>query len=92
MRSIKEPFTPQIDFDRKDIFEVGCGYGKFTQEHFLNAKSVFGIDTNREAVESLQKNWPISQEETTSLFQVGNIVDIDLQGKQFDFVVFSNSF
>ena len=92
MNKKQDPIICQIDFDGKDIFEVGCGYGKFTLEHFQHANSVFGIDTNPETVEYLEKSWPISQADGLFFFQEGNIADICLQGKEFDIVVFSNSF
>jgi len=92
MNKKQNPIICLIDFDGKDIFEVGCGYGKFTLEHFQRAKSVFGIDSNPEAVEFLAENWPISREIGPFTFLEGNIVDICLHGKEFDIVVFSNSF
>lgn len=87
-----DPVISKIDFDNKDIFEIGSGYGGFSLEHFLNAKSVYGIDTSRESVEYLEENWPISQYVQQFVFQEGNIVEISLEGKEFDIVVFSNSF
>lgn len=92
MNKIQDPIIRLIDFDGKDIFEIGCGYGSFSLEHFLHAKSVLGIDTNKDAVEYLEKNWPKPQEGSQFLFQEGDIVDICLQNKEFDIVVFSNSF
>jgi len=88
----KDSIFCQIPFDGKDIFEVGCGYGKYTLENFKNAKSIFAIDTDRDAIEHLQKSWPISTEKGPFTFQEGNIVEINLRGKEFDIAVFSNSF
>jgi len=87
-----DPVISKIDFDNKDVFEIGSGYGSFSLEHFLSAKSVYGIDTSREAVEYLTANWPVSQENQQFLFQEGNIVEISLDEKEIDVVVFSNSF
>jgi 2-polyprenyl-3-methyl-5-hydroxy-6-metoxy-1,4-benzoquinol methylase len=92
MNQKQDPMICQIDFDDKDIFEIGCGYGSFTFEHLQGAKSVFGIDTNPDAIEYLKKNWPFSPGTGPSSFQEGSIVDICLQGMEFDIVVFSNSF
>lgn len=80
------------DFDGKDVFEIGSGHGGFTFEYLVDANSVFGIDTNLEAIEYLTNNWPGAQEIGQVLFQEGNIVEISLDGKEFDMVVFSNSF
>jgi SAM-dependent methyltransferase len=80
------------NFVGKDVFEVGSGYGSFTLEYLIDAKSVFGIDTNQEAVDYMMNNWPGSQKTGRVQFQVGNIVDLSLKGKKFDWVVFANSF
>ena len=88
----QSPIIHKVDFDGKDIFEIGIGYGSFALEHLLHAKSIFGIDTSQAAIEDLQSNWPGSQGVGQIHFQEGNIVDISLVGKEFDIVVFSNSF
>ena len=92
MNKTNDPVICKINFDNKDVFEIGSGFGGFSREHFLRAKSFYGIDTSHEAVEHLRKNWPISQEIQESCFEVGSIVDLSLEGKEFDCVVFSNSF
>ena len=43
-------------------------------------------------VEYLEKNWPVPQQVQKFVFEVGNIVNISLDGKEFNVVVFSNSF
>ena len=80
------------DFDGKDVFEVGSGYGSFTLEYLIDAKSIFGIDTSRETVDFLRSDWPGKQASDKVHFQEGSIVDLHLNGKEFDWVVFSNSF
>ena len=80
------------DFDGKDVFEVGCGYGSFTLEYLIDANSIFGIDTDPEAVESIKSEWTGLQTTERVEFQEGDIVDINLDGKAFNWVVFSNSF
>ena len=80
------------DFNGKDVLEVGSGRGSFTLEFLMDARSIFGIDTSNDAVEFMKNNWPGTQETSRVLFQEGNIVDIPLDGKEFDRVVFSNSF
>jgi SAM-dependent methyltransferase len=92
MNNKHDPVISKIDFDNNDVFEIGSGYGSFSLEYFLNAKSVYGIDTSRDAVEYLAENWPVSQENQQFLFQEGSIVEISLDEKVFDIVVFSNSF
>ena len=81
-----------IDFVGKDVFEIGTGFGGFTLAHFHHAKSIFGIDTDREAIDHLENNWPYSQETDLVEFREGDVVEISLKGKEFDVVVFSNSF
>ena len=88
----QDPAINKIDFDKKDILEIGCGYGSFTLEHLTRAKSIPGIDTNNDAIECLRKQWSTSHEDGQFIFQVGDIVDISLQDEDFDVAVFSNSF
>jgi len=87
-----DPIISEINFDGKDVFEIGTGYGGFTLAHFRHAKSIFGIDTDREAIIDLENNWPYSQENNQVEFREGDVIEISLKGKEFDVVVFSNSF
>ena len=80
------------DFDGKDVFEVGSGYGVFAEEYLTDAKSIFGIDTSKETVDHVIENWSGSQKTGQAHFQEGNIVDISLPVKEFDWVIFANSF
>ena len=82
----------KVDFDGKDVLEVGSGYGSFTLEFLIDANSILGIDTSHTAVEFMKNNWTGAQETSLVLFQEGSIVDIPLDGGAFDRVVFSNSF
>jgi len=68
MKKNQDPIICQIDFDGKDIFEVGCGYGKFTLEHFQHANSVFGIDTRRQ-LHILRKAGRFPEETGSSFFK-----------------------
>jgi 16S rRNA A1518/A1519 N6-dimethyltransferase RsmA/KsgA/DIM1 with predicted DNA glycosylase/AP lyase activity len=92
MKEKNDRILNQIDFDGKDVFEIGTGYGGFTLAHFRRANSILGIDTDREAVEYLENNWPFSQENDRVEFREGDVVELSLKGKEFDVVVFSNSF
>jgi ubiquinone/menaquinone biosynthesis C-methylase UbiE len=92
MNDNQDSILSQIEFKDKDILEIGCGYGGFTIEHLLGAKSVFGLDTNSEAIESLKKEWEKYQEESPGTFQEGDIVSFPLQDKEFDIAIFSHSF
>jgi len=87
-----DPIISKINFAGKDVFEIGTGYGGFTLEHFRHAKSIFGIDTDRETVEYLENNWPYSQETDLVEFREGDVAELSLKGREFDVVVFSNSF
>lgn len=88
----QDPVINKIDFDKKDILEIGCGCGSFTLEYLTRAKSILGIDTNNEAIEYLRMQWPASQEDRNFVFRVGDIVDAPLQDEDFDIAVFSHSF
>ena len=87
-----DPVISKIDFEGKDVFEIGSGFGNFSLEYLLNAKSVFGLDTSQEAVEHLEKNWPESREDQQTVFQQGDILEISLEENEYDIVVFSKSF
>jgi len=88
----QDPIINDLSFDGTDVFEIGCGNGKITFEHFQNAQFLLGIDTNAEAIEYMKENWPVSQDDSQSDFQVGSIVDFNLRGMGFDYIVFSKSF
>ena len=92
MNNKQAPIISKINFDGKDILEIGCGQGSITFEHFQNTKSLLGIDTSKEAIEYMKENWPASQNNSQADFQVGNIVNFKLEDMEFDYVVFSKSF
>ena len=92
MKKQQDPIIIDLDFDGKDVFEIGCGNGKTTFEHFQNAQYILGIDTNSEAIEYMKENWPVSQNDSQADFHVGNIIDFNMRGMRFDYVVFSKSF
>ena len=69
MKEKNQTIIGKIDFDGKDVFEIGTGYGGFTLAHFRHARSIFGIDTDPEAVEYLANNWPYSPENERIEFQ-----------------------
>ena len=92
MKNHQDSIYSKSDFDGKDVFEIGTGFGSFTLEYLIDAKSIFGIDTNQETVDFMRSDWPGTQEPDQVHFREDNIVDIDLDGKVFDWVVFSNSF
>ncbi len=92
MNNQPHPIISRIEFDNKDILEIGCGSGGFTLDHLLHAKSILGLDKNSDSINSLKKQWPEYHEGSPFVFQVGDIINFPLDKKEFDIAIFSYSF
>jgi len=80
----------QIDFTNKDVFEIGCGSGKFTLEYLLWANSILAIDPDPEGIETLIESWPPNQPPAVD-FRVADILSMELPPDAYDVVIFSRS-
>ena len=92
MINTQDSVIKRIDFENKDIFEIGCGCGDFTCKYLSKAKSILGIDTDKDKIECLAKKWPTGQKDGHFTFQVGDIIDFSPMDQAFDIVIFSRSF
>jgi ubiquinone/menaquinone biosynthesis C-methylase UbiE len=92
MNEYQDPIISRIEFDKQAVLEIGCGYGSFTLEHLLHAKSILGLDTNDQAIAWLKEQRAKFQEDGPFIFVAGSILDYPLQERGFDIAVFSNSF
>lgn len=88
----EDPVISSINFDGKDVLEIGCGTGGFTLEYLTRANSILGIDPASEAIDRLKAQWPRSLQNSLIDFRPANIVDFPLPRQAFDIAVFSHSF
>jgi ubiquinone/menaquinone biosynthesis C-methylase UbiE len=88
----EDPIISQVDFDDKDILEVGCGTGGFTLQHLTGASSILGIDRDSEAIDYLKTQRAKFPTNSRIDFLAGDIVDFPLPKEAFDVAVFSHSF
>ena len=88
----ENPVVNQVDFDDKDVLEIGCGRGDFTFAYLKNAKSVLGVDPGAEAIKDLEARWSRTLQKTPADFRCGKIEDLALPEESFDRLVFSRSF
>lgn len=88
----EEPVISRINFDGKDVLEIGCGTGRFTLGYLTRANSILGIDPDSKAIDCLKAQWPGSLKNGLIDFRPGNIVEFSLPKEAFDVVVFSHSF
>ena len=88
----EDPIISRIDFDDKDVLEVGCGTGGFTLRHLTGANSILGIDPDSEAIDYLKTRRAEFPTNSRIDFLVGDIVDFPLPKESFDVAIFSHSF
>ena len=88
----ENPVVNQVNFDDKDVLEVGCGRGDFTLAYLKNARSVLGVDPGAEAIRDLEARWSRTWQKASADFRCGKIEDLPLPEESFDCVVFSRSF
>jgi ubiquinone/menaquinone biosynthesis C-methylase UbiE len=88
----ENPVVNQVNFDDKDVLEIGCGQGDFTLAYLKNARSVLGVDPGAEAIEEIKARWSRTLQTASADFRCGKIEDLPLPDESFDCVVFSRSF
>lgn len=88
----KDPIISRVNFDDKDILEVGCGTGAFTLQHLTGASSILGIDRDSEAIDYLKTQRTEFPTNSRVDFLAGDIVDFPLPKEAFDIAIFSHSF
>jgi len=88
----EDPIISRVNFDDKDILEVGCGTGAFTLQHLTGASSILGIDRDSEAIDYLKTRRTEFPTNSRVDFLAGDIVDFPLPMAAFDIAIFSHSF
>ncbi len=86
------PVVDRVEFDGRDVLEIGIGRGGFSFEYLGGANSVCGIDPESEAVTYMQRAWPLRFPNTPAEFSHGKIEELSLPRESFDICVFSRSF
>ena len=66
-----------VDFNDRDIFEVGCGEGRMTWLYADAAASVLGFDPDDEAIAEAREQTPAHLGNRVE-FRVADMVDIEL--------------
>ena len=88
----ENPVVNQVDFDGRDLLEVGCRDGRFTFDYLSNARSLLGLDPDAKAIEDLETHWSRAFPKSSADFRCGKIEDFPLPKESFDCVVFTRSF
>ncbi|MHA2249455.1 MAG: class I SAM-dependent methyltransferase [Candidatus Kariarchaeaceae archaeon] len=79
-----------IDFEGKDVLDIGCGDGRMSLQVSQYAKSVLGIDPDVEEVKLANDNSQ-SQNIENVKFLVGSAEEMDFEESSFDIILFSLS-
>ncbi len=77
-----------VDFDGKDILEIGCGDGRMTWRYAQRARSVLALDPKAERIEQGIASTPEALRPIVT-FRVANIADVSLPGEAFDVAILS---
>jgi ubiquinone/menaquinone biosynthesis C-methylase UbiE len=77
-----------IDFDGKDVVEIGCGDGRMTWRYAGLARSVLGIDPNDERVTQASESTPALLKPVVT-FRAGDVTSVGLPAKGFDVAILS---
>jgi ubiquinone/menaquinone biosynthesis C-methylase UbiE len=76
------------DFGGKDVLEVGAGDGRLTWRYAENARSVLGLDPNREWVKAAVASTPDALKPAVR-FRVADITRARLPRTAFDIAILS---
>ena len=77
-----------VDFNGKDVLEIGCGDGRLTWRYADSAASVVAFDPDEEAIESALEDTPDGLQSRVEL-RVADITTIDLPEAAFDVAILS---
>lgn len=70
------------------VLEVGCGDGRLTRRFAGAARSVVGIDPDREQIARAWRLTP-ARLRSTVRFEVGKVEDLSFRDRAFDVALFS---
>lgn len=77
-----------VDFEGKDVLEVGCGNGRLTWRFAEQARSVLALDPKAAAIEQARGHLPAALCRRVT-FEAGDITTIELPERSFDLAVLS---
>jgi ubiquinone/menaquinone biosynthesis C-methylase UbiE len=80
-----------VNFSGKRVLEVGCGDGRLTWRYAGHARSVAGIDLDRDALRVASIERPSDLEHSTS-FSHADSTKLPFAGRSFDVAIFAWSF
>ena len=78
-----------LNFDNKEIIDIGFGTGWLEEKYLLSAKSILALDKNAEAVEQMQRCWPVDA--PTANFLIADIITYNPQPSSADIALFLDS-
>ena len=79
----KQVLHDLVDFNNKDIFEVGCGEGRMTWLYADIAASVLGFDPDDEAISEAREQTPEHLANKVE-FRVDDLADVKLDEDAYD--------
>jgi ubiquinone/menaquinone biosynthesis C-methylase UbiE len=79
-----------IDFNEKDVLEIGCGDGRMTRRFAEHTASVTALDPDEAMIAAAKVNFPDALRLGIS-FRVADITVVDLPESNYDVAVFSGS-
>ena len=80
-----------VDFSGQRVLEVGCGDGRLTWRYAGHARSVAGIDLDRDALRVARIERPSDLEHSAS-FSHADSTKLPFEGRSFDVAIFAWSF
>ena len=79
-----------VDFEDRDVLEIGCGDGRMIWRYAEEAASVLGLDPVESDIRRADANTPEALRSRVR-FQVADAVSVHLDEAMFDVVVLSRS-
>ena len=77
-----------VDFNDKDILEIGCGDGRLTARYADRDASVLAVDPDADEIAKANE-MSLKQGMDQVIFQVGDITTLELNPSAYDLAVFS---
>jgi 2-polyprenyl-3-methyl-5-hydroxy-6-metoxy-1,4-benzoquinol methylase len=79
-----------IDFQGKDVLEIGCGDGRLAWRYADRAATVLGLDPFEPDIEHARANTPYHLASKVE-FRTADAINADFTPESFDVVVFGRS-
>ena len=79
-----------VDFDAKDVLEIGCGEGRLVRRYATRVASVIGIDSVESDIRDAETRTAASLQSRVR-FQVADALSVQFDAAAFDVVVLGRS-